>query len=204
MHKLSGAKYDLKVIKDQLIPVLVELEDVRYVIKRGSSYSCITTDNLRFLDMLSYLAVGINYDGFLKAYGASAPKSFFPYEWFDGLEKLNCTEFPLYTDFYSSLKGRNTLEPSKVETLTDDEAGVIGRFPTNDAPLTEMEVNLIASARYSELREKFVVNEWTFREFLAYYNNSYGMFLGRSGEISRQSYNCFWIREYFATINPKM
>lgn len=174
------------MIKDQLIPVLVELEDVRYVIKRGSSYSCITTDNLRFLDMLSYLAVGTNYDSFLKAYGASAPKSFFPYEWFDGLEKLACTEFPLYTDFYSSLKGRNTLEPSKVETLTDDEAGVIGRFPTNDNPLTEMEVNLIASARYSELREKFVTNEWTFREFLAYYNNRYGMFLG-SGEIYHQS-----------------
>lgn len=171
---------------EQLLPVLVELEGVRYVIKRGSAYSCITTNSLRFLDMLSYLAVGINYDSFLKAYGATVTKSFFPYEWFDGLEKLTCTEFPLYEDFYSSLKGRNTLEPSKVETLTEPEAGVIGRFPTKDSPLTEVEIGLIASARYSELREKFVENEWTFREFLTYYNNRYGVFWDR-GELSHRS-----------------
>jgi len=168
---VPGSKYDLKVIKEQLIPVLVELEDIRYVIKRGSSYSCISTSNLRFLDILSYLAAGTNYDSFLKAYGATAPKSFFPYEWFDSLEKLSCTDFPRYTDFYSSLKGRNTLEPSKVETLTGDEAAVIGRFPTKDNPLTDGEVNLIASARYSELQQKFYENGWTFREFLAFYNN---------------------------------
>lgn len=104
----------MRVLRDQLIPILVEMDEVRYVIKRGSSYSCIATENLKFLDIISYLAAGINYDGFLKAYGANAPKSFFPYEYFNSLEKLNSAEFPLYSDFYSSLREKNTLEPSKV------------------------------------------------------------------------------------------
>jgi len=168
-----GAKYDLKVIKDQLIPVLVELEDVRFVIKRGSAYSCISTGNLRFLDIISYLAAGTNYDSFLKAYGATAPKSYFPYEWFSGLDKLSEVVFPAFDDFYSSLKRRNTLVPSKTETLTEPEVAVIGRVPTKESPVSDPEADLIALHRYTELRDMFYANGWTFREYLAFYNNRY-------------------------------
>ena len=97
----NGSRYDLKVLKDYLTPILLELEEMRYVIKRGSSYSCIATENFKFLDITSYLAVGVSYDNFLKAYNADSFKSFFPYEYFDGLEKLSSTEFPQYQDFYS-------------------------------------------------------------------------------------------------------
>ena len=167
----NGAKYDLKVLKDYLIPILVELEDMRYVIKRGSAYSCIATGNFKFLDITSYLAAGINYDSFLKAYHANLSKSFFPYEYFDSLDKLASTDFPQYEDFFSLLKGKNTLEPSKSETLSVNETYIIGRVPTKDSPLTDSEIREIAAGRYGELHQQFLENGWTFRDFLIYYNN---------------------------------
>ena len=126
----NGSKYDLRVCRGPLISTLLQLDDVKYVIKRGNSYSCIATENFKFLDIANYLPVGTSYDGFLKAFQASTQKSFFCYEYFTSLEKLSDTVFPTYEDFYSSLRQRNTLEPQKHESLTDDEMLIIGRRPT--------------------------------------------------------------------------
>lgn len=54
----------------------------------------LKTKMLKFLDITNYLAPGYNYDKFLKAYNVEQEKGFFPYEWFDDLEKLNATELP--------------------------------------------------------------------------------------------------------------
>ena len=169
----TGAKYDIKVIKDQLIPILIELEEIRYVIKRGTSYACIATESFKFLDITSYLAAGTSYDGFLKAYLTEVTKSFFPYEYFDTLEKLSSTDFPPYDSFYSSLRGKNTLEPSKSEKLTPNEIAVINRQPTKQQPITDSEILEIALSRYNELEHMFYDNDWTFRDFLIFYNNRY-------------------------------
>ncbi len=149
----------------------MELDEVKYVIKKGNSYSCIATDSLKFLDVLSYLAAGTSYDGFLKAFGATAQKSYFPYEWFDSLEKLSTTQFPAYSDFYSTLRQHNTLEPQKHESLTDNEVLVIGRRPTKEVPLTDAEVQSIGAHRYQDLASLFYENNWTFKDFLVFYNN---------------------------------
>ena len=167
----NGGKYDLRVMKDHLIPVLVEQEKMRFVIKRGSSYSCIATENLKFLDITNYLAVGINYDSFLKAYDAVVCKTYFPYEYFDSLDKLSSKDFPSFDDFYSVLKRKNTLEPSKTENLSEYESNIIDRTPTKNEPLTEGEITVIAANRYIDLRTLFYDNRWTFRDFLIYYNN---------------------------------
>lgn len=166
-----GSGYDLKVIKEQLISSLLEMEEVRYVIKRGSTYPCIATESFRFLDITSYLAAGVSYDGFLKAYNAPLNKGYFPYEYFDSLEKLNSREFPLYEHFYSSLKGKNSLEPCKSENLSPTEITMLGREPNGNNPLTATEVREIGHMRYFELLEKWNENGWTFREFLIDYNN---------------------------------
>ena len=171
MHTYTGGKYDLKVVKEQLIPVLVELDEIKFVIKRGSAYPCIATERLKFLDVVSYVAVGVDLSSFLKAYGANAPKSFFPYEWFTGLDKLSAVVFPEFSDFYSSLKKKNTLIPGKTETLTEPEAAVIGRIPTKESPMSDPEGRLIAEHRYNELRDMFYDKNWTFRDFLSFYNN---------------------------------
>ena len=74
----NNAKYDINIIRDYLIPILVELDNVKFVIKKGTYYNCIMTENLRILDICSYLAPGFDYNSFLCAYGASAKKSWFP------------------------------------------------------------------------------------------------------------------------------
>ena len=40
----------------------------------------------------------------MKAYGCTAEKSLFPYEWFDSPDKLDFQGLPDYPDWYSKLK----------------------------------------------------------------------------------------------------
>ena len=164
-----GQKYDIPTIKTQLFSILLQAEDIKYIIKRGASYSAISTENFLFLDVTNYLAAGSSYDQFLKAYGATVNKSYFPYEYFDSLEKLTYTEFPRYVDFYSSLKGRNTLEPSPEETLSVEEQLAVDH--TGNGILTDEQISAVGNYRYQHLRQMFYENEWNFGDFLAYYNN---------------------------------
>jgi len=48
---------------------------------------CLKTDILNSFD-INYIAPGFSYKKFMKAYGASQSKFYFPYEWSDSLEKL--------------------------------------------------------------------------------------------------------------------
>ena len=41
---------------------------------------CLSTDQLKFLDMNNYLAPGFSYAKYLKAYGCEVTKGHFPYE----------------------------------------------------------------------------------------------------------------------------
>ena len=50
---------------------------------------CISTDKLKFLDIINYLAPGYIYDKYLKAYGCELEKGHFPYEYMDDLLKLD-------------------------------------------------------------------------------------------------------------------
>ena len=171
----NGAKYDLKVLRIHLIPVLVEMDSIRFVIKKGTSYMAILTDQLRFLDVTYYIAPTYNYSQFLAAYGVKEQKGFFPYEWFTSLDKLKVTEFPSYEDFNSSHKSRqtivNNLEPEEFEKLSDNEINVIGRIPSKKVPLTKTEILKIGQYRYNECRTLFYCNHWSMKEYLEYYNN---------------------------------
>ena len=64
----------------------------------------------KFLDISNYVAPGFSYDQFLRAYECEQTKGFFPYEWVDGLDKLNETLLPPHAAFYSSLKNTNITE----------------------------------------------------------------------------------------------
>ena len=167
----NNSNYDLKVMRDYLIPALLKLDNVLFIIKKTNQYNCILTENLKFLDVCNYLAPGFNYDTFVRAYGGSSNKSWFPYEWFDDLSKLLHTEFPSYDSFYSTLKSNNTLEPSSSDRLAEDELKIILRTPTRESPLLPSEKELIGQYRYHTIREMFLTNNWTMRDYLAYYNN---------------------------------
>ena len=97
----SGSS-DINVIKKYLFSYLVKNE-VKFVIKRNNNHMCLKTERLKFLDITNYLAPGFNYDAFIKAYECSQAKGYFPYEWVDSLEKLDCSELPPPEAFYSTL-----------------------------------------------------------------------------------------------------
>ncbi|XP_063692200.1 uncharacterized protein LOC134824307 isoform X1 [Bolinopsis microptera] len=169
----NGARYDLKVLRSELAPLLTQLDSVKFVIKKGTGYMVIATEELKFLDATYYIAPGFNYDSFIKAYGAaSTAKSFFPYEFLDCLSKLDSKEFPCYSAFYSSLKNANMLEPSVgQQKITDEEVLWINRSPTKSEPITKSETQTIGQKRYDNLKTIFDERDWSIRDYLVYYNN---------------------------------
>ena len=124
----NSGRYDLNVIKQFFVPYLLkpskqENEDVeeeedddddetRFVIKRQNTFMCFATKKLKFLDITSYLAPGFSYDKYLKAYGCELQKGHFPYEYMDGIGKLEDRALPPQEAFYSRLKN---------EGISDDD-----------------------------------------------------------------------------------
>ena len=106
----NSARYDLNLVREYLYPALFRMGKIKQLIKKGNAYQCIQTATLKFLDITNYLAPGYSYRQFLKAYGAEAGKGFFPYEWFNSLEKLDYPSLPPHAAFFSKLKNENISE----------------------------------------------------------------------------------------------
>lgn len=70
----------------------------------------MANDTLKFLDISSYLAPAVSYAKFLKAFDVTENKGFFPYEWFDAVEKLNHPSLPSHDALFSSIKDDNISE----------------------------------------------------------------------------------------------
>ena len=62
------------------------------------------TKKLKFLDIINFLEPGYSYDKYLKAYGCELQKGHFPYEYMDGIGKLEDSALPPQEAFYSRLK----------------------------------------------------------------------------------------------------
>ena len=100
----NSGKYDLNAMKQFLIPYILstsktedkeekqeeekeqvdkeeegENDGIRYffVIKRNTTFMCLSTDQLKFLDMTNYIAPGFSYNKYLKAYGCEVTKCHF-------------------------------------------------------------------------------------------------------------------------------
>ena len=101
----NSGHYDLNVVKKFFIPYMLKGNDkTRFVIKRQNTFMCFSTTNLKFLDVTQYLAPGVSYDKYLKAYGCELQKGHFPYEYMDDLHKLEDRALPPQAAFYSQLK----------------------------------------------------------------------------------------------------
>ena len=98
----NSGKYDLNMIKRSFVPLLISNNAA--VIKRQNTYMCLSTTNLKFLDIVNYLAPGVSYDKYLKAYGCELGKGHFPYEYMDDLQKLEDRVLPPQSAFFSQLK----------------------------------------------------------------------------------------------------
>ena len=106
----NSAKFDLKV----LVPYLTRyahnngLEDKVRVLKKGANYFSFSIDTLQFRDVLSFSAPCSLEIYFQQWYTGPLKKGIFPYQRFSSIEDLRMqTAFPIYDDFYSSLKASN-------------------------------------------------------------------------------------------------
>ena len=79
-------------------------DETRFVIKRQNTFMCFSTKKVKFLDIINFLAPGYSYDKYLKAYGCELQKGHFPYEYMDGIGKLEDSALPPQEAFYSRLK----------------------------------------------------------------------------------------------------
>ena len=104
----NSGKYDINALKAFLMPIL--MDDLKFTIKKTNTFMCLSSERLRFLDILSFLAPGFSYAKFLKAYGCTQTKGFFPYEWFDSLDKLEQTCLPPSQAFHSTLRNEDISE----------------------------------------------------------------------------------------------
>ena len=98
----NSGRYDLNAIKKFFVPLLISNNAA--VIKRQNTYMCLSTDQLKFVDICNYLAPGVSYDKYLKAYGCELQKGHFPYEYMDDLQKLEDRVLPPQSVFFSQLK----------------------------------------------------------------------------------------------------
>ena len=98
----NSGKYDLNMIKRSFVPLLISNNAA--VIKRENTYMCLYTDKLKFVVICNYLAPGVSYAKYLTAYGCELGKCHFPYEYMDGIGKLEDRALPPQAAFYSQLK----------------------------------------------------------------------------------------------------
>ena len=92
-------KHDINIAKRFLLPYLIKHHSVKFSMKKNNNHMLHKTKFLKFLDITNYLAPGFSYDQFLKAFEREQTKGFFPYEWVDGLDKLEQTSLPPHVAF---------------------------------------------------------------------------------------------------------
>ena len=115
----NSGRYDINMIKEYFVKNLTIISDVN-VAKKENSYMFLSTSKFKFLDIKNYLAPGLSYDAWCRAYGCELQKLAFPYEWFDSFDKLNHKGPVKYEEFYSSLKGGITISQEEYQNFCDE------------------------------------------------------------------------------------
>ena len=115
----NSGRYDINMIKEYFVEDLAKISDVK-VAKKENSYMFLSLPNFKFLDIKNYLAPGLSYDAWCRAYGCELQKLAFPYEWFDSFDKLNHKGPVKYEEFYSSLKGGITISEEEYQKFRDE------------------------------------------------------------------------------------
>ena len=108
----NSGKYDLHLIRKHFVSHLGKENGVFAGEKQGR-IMFLNTPSFKFLDVINYLSPGINYDKWVKTYGAKQTKSWLPYEWFDSADKLDHKGLPPYWCWYSQLRNSFVLTPAE-------------------------------------------------------------------------------------------
>ncbi|XP_066265252.1 uncharacterized protein [Branchiostoma lanceolatum] len=114
----NSGRYDVNAMKKVFLPHLYRQQKTFRPIKKDNSFMSIETDELKFLDLINYVAPGFSYSHLLKAYECKEMKGFFPYEWMDDLSKLDHTQLPPPDAFFSKLRGSH-ISPDDYQHCVD-------------------------------------------------------------------------------------
>ena len=153
----NSAKYDINLIKSYSLPIVVNERDIEpTVIKKANQFVSFKFGDIQLLDIMNFLGGATSLDSFLKAYNTKETKGFFPYEWFDCLEKKKNKELPPYDSFFSVLRNINHLEKD-----FNDFQNLVNSGLTTDQAVVKLRMDRIPSAgaeNYSYLKSVWEKN----------------------------------------------
>ena len=166
----NSAKYDISLIKSHLLPLVVNERDFELkVINKAKRFVSFKFGDIQLLDIINFLGGATSLDSFLKAYKSKETKGFFPYEWFDCLEKNNKKELPPYEPFSSILGYSNPLEKDY------DFQNLVNSGLTTKQAVAKLRMDRIPATgaeNYSYLQSVWENNNIQFfSDFLKRYNN---------------------------------
>ena len=92
----NGGKYNLNLMKSCFLLDLLRERDIQPTdIKKANDFVSFKFGDVEFFDILTFLGGASSLDAFLTAYKTNETKKFFPYEWFDSLNKWDATTLPI-------------------------------------------------------------------------------------------------------------
>ena len=98
-------------MKAYLLPILVIERDIEpTVLQKANQFVSFKFGDIQLLDIMHCLGVATSFASFLKDFLTKETKGFFPYEWFDCLEKMNNKDLPFYDSFFIILPNSKPLE----------------------------------------------------------------------------------------------
>ena len=147
----NSAKYDLKLIKSFLLTILINERNIELTVnKKANQFISFKFGDIQLLDIMIFLGSATSLDSFFNAYKISETKRFFPYKWFDHLDKMQNPELPPYDAFYSRLPSCNLLETEYTDHvnllksgLTTEEAVI--KLKLSKPPLLELRIVIICN-----------------------------------------------------------
>ena len=167
----NSSRYDLNLIKEPLLDILLnDYQCTPSVIKVCNKYIGMNFLGLQFMDILNFLGGATSLDKFLKAYGASEEKGFFPYEWLDTVEKLEVNQLPDISSFYSELKKVNVLEVDQKQYNELLSRGICSKDALKKLGLSSVPKG--KEENYEELQKLWEREKMQcFKDYLKWYNN---------------------------------
>ena len=165
------AKYDLNLIKSYLLPIPINEREIEpTVIKKANQFISFKFGDIQLLDVMNFLGAATSLYSFLKAYKTSETRGFFPYDWFDHLDKMQRTEFPPYDALNSKLRSCNPLETEYTDYVNLLKSGL-----TTEQAVVKLKLSKPPPAgteNYQYLQQIWKQEHMSsFKDFLRWYNN---------------------------------
>ena len=167
MVGFNSGKFNSRVIKKYLLPILVEDKDIEpIVVNKANQHVSFKLGDVQILDILNFLGGAITLTHSFRHTRQKRQRSFSPYEWFDDAEKLSFEDhLPPHESFYSKLHNCNPLEKEYLDQSVLVHTGLL-----QESAMQELRITLPPAT--GEQTYAYLVEIWerekmrTFKDFL--------------------------------------